>query len=829
MALEAGTRVGPYRIVSALGAGGMGEVYRARDPRLDREVAIKTLPLLSHLDADRVTRFEREAQILASLNHPHIARLYGLEEDGDARFLVLELVEGGTLAERLPKGPLPLPHVLTLARQVADALGAAHDKGIVHRDLKPANIGLSADGQVRVLDFGLAKTFTSASDDLLTTAAHSLPGAIVGTVAYMSPEQARGLPVDKRTDVWAFGCVLYELLAGRQPFQAATISDTIAAILNVEPDWSRLPASTPARLQWLVRRCLEKDATRRLHDIADARIEIEEMLAPGFSTASASTVVAPGPGARIGKRERIAWGLAALGVAAVAALAVSGNRAPSDLATSPALSSSILLPEGLRMWTLGSAGRFALSPDGRMLAMVLQEGNRPRQLWIRPLDTIAAQPLAGTEGAAFPFWSPDSKSIAFLADDKLKRISAAGGSVITLCDATSSSTGAWSRNDVILFTERPSAALSRIPASGGTPAPATTLDIENGDVQHWYPSFLPDGKHFLFFIVGSKTGGMTDARGIYAAELDSTAPPKLILQGGSNARFASGHLIFLKQGTLKAQPFDVDRLELTGVERPLAEQVIIAGAAATGSSGAFSVSDTGVLAYQVGSVTRSQLTWLDMDGKELSRIGEPADFADAVLSPDGSKAAVSIMDPSTGTRDLWTVDLTQNGLRERLTVDRSDDFAPVWSRDGRRLIYSSIRSHGIQLYERQPVPGGGERLVVEDSLGKFAADWSSNGQLLAYVAGGGIIGRSDLWIAPLTVGKPYAFAETRFIETQPRFSPDGQLLMFATNESAEFEVYAAPFPGPGARNESRRLEADGRGGAAIGSCSTSGRTACWSP
>ena len=618
MALQAGSRVGPYRIVSPIGAGGMGEVYRAHDPRLDREVAIKTLPQLSHADADRVSRFEREAQILASLSHPNIARLYGLEEDHGTRFLVLELVEGGTLAERLSAGPIELAALLRLARQVADALAAAHDKGIVHRDLKPANIGISGDGQVRVLDFGLAKAFAPGGDDSLTTAVASQPGAILGTVTYMSPEQARGLAVDRRTDIWAFGCVLYEMLTGGRPFSGATTSDTIAAILNVDPDWSRLPPSTPPRLEWLVRRCLEKDATRRLHDIADARIEIDEMLSPGFWTTPAAAAGHQRTGA--GMRERIAWGLAAVGIlAGIAGLVLGLNRTAVD---PPApLSSSILTPQGSRLWTsFTTAGRFAISPDGRLLAMVLQDGNQPAQLWIRPLDTAAAQPLAGTEGASFPFWSPDSKAIAFLAGGKLKRIPAAGGSVLTLCDATSSSAGAWNRDDVILFTERPGAALSRVDAAGGgTPAPATTLDVDSGDAQHWYPSFLPDGKHFLFFIVGSKTGGITDARGLYAAELDSTAPPKLILQGGSNAKFASGHLIFLKDGTLKAQPFDVDRLALAGTERPLAEKVVSAGAAATGSAGAFSVSDTGVLVYQAGSVTRSQLAWFDLKGTELSR------------------------------------------------------------------------------------------------------------------------------------------------------------------------------------------------------------------
>jgi Tol biopolymer transport system component len=794
-----GQTVGPYRVVEKLGEGGMGEVYRARDPRLERDVAVKALPSLFQADADRVTRFEREAQILASLNHPHIARLYGLEEARGSRFLVLELVEGGTLASRLRAGPLSIPQALTIARQIADALGAAHDKGIIHRDLKPANVGLSADVQVKVLDFGLAKAFSTDQSPAAETRTHVAatdPGTFMGTVAYMSPEQLRGLPLDKRTDIWAFGCVLFEMLAGSHPFARSTSSDTIAAILNVEPDWSPLPAATPPRLRWLLRRCLEKDAARRVHDIADARIELEEMLVPGFSAMSAAEAAPP---SRMQTREKIAWGVAALGL--LSALAWFGlgrfgllDNAPGE--ASP-VSASIVLPDGLRLWALNPAGRFALSPNGRSIVVVVQDSSNGSQLWVRPLHAPVGQLLAGTEGATFPFWSSDSRSIAFFAGGKLKRIDVTGGPVGTICDAASSSSGAWSQSDVILFTPRPGSALHRVPATGGKDVPATTLDESSGDAQHWFPAFLPDGRHFLFFVVGSATGGMTDPRGVYLGELDSTTAPRRILASGSNARYANGHLIFLQDGTLTAQRFDAERLELSGEPHPLAEQVLIAGAGATGTAGAFSLSTNGILAYQAGSITRSQLVWLDRQGKELGRIGDQADYADAVLSPNDASAAVSVMDPATATRDIWVYDLAR-GHRERLTFDRSDDFAPVWSPDGGQLLYSSIRSNGIQLYQRPAAPGGSERIVVLDRLGKFAADWSRDGKFLAYVGGGGIIGRSDLWIAPVG-GAPYAFAETSFVETQPRFSPDGEWLAFSTVETGSFEVYISPFPGPGRR------------------------------
>ena len=796
-----GQTIGPYRIVEKLGEGGMGEVYRARDPRLERDVAVKALPALFQADADRVTRFEREAQILASLNHPHIARLYGLEEAGGSRFLVLELVDGGTLSSRLGAEPVPILRALTIARQITGALGAAHDKGIIHRDLKPGNIGLSADGQVKVLDFGLAKAFgpdqSAAVAETRTHVAATEPGTFMGTVAYMSPEQLRGLPLDKRADIWAFGCVLFEMLAGGHPFARSTSSDTIAAILNVDPDWSRLPAATPPRLRWLLRRCLERDATQRLHDITDARIEMEEMLAPGFSTTQAAE---PAPALRMQTREKIAWGVAALGLLSVLTWIVLGRDGLLDSTPveTTAVSTSIVLPDGLRLWmSVNPAGRFALSPNGRSIVVVVQDSSNRSQLWVRPLRSPVGQLLAGTEGATFPFWSPDSRFIAFLAGGKLRRIDATGGRVDTICDAISPSTGAWSQSDVILFTPRPGAALHRVPAAGGKDVPATTLDESSGDAQHWFPSFLPDGRHFLFFAVGSATGGVTDPRGVYLAELDSTAPPKRILSSGSNARYANGHLIFLQDGTLMAQAFDMKRLEPSGEPHPLAEQVLIAGAGSTGTAGAVSVSTNGVLAYQAGSITRSQLVWLDRQGKELTRIGDQADYADAVLSPDETKVAVSVTDPATATRDIWVYALARP-TRERLTVDRSDDFAPVWSPDSLRLVYSSIRSNGIQLYERPATAGGTERIVVKDSLGKFAADWSHDGKFLAYVGGGGIIGRSDLWIAPVG-GAPYAFAETSFVETQPRFSPDGQWIAFSSAETTRFEVYISPFPGPGHR------------------------------
>jgi hypothetical protein len=464
MTLATGSRLGPYLVGPQLGAGGMGEVYRARDPRLGRDVAIKALPSLAGADSDRVGRFRREAQILAALNHPHVAAIYGLEEAGGSQYLVLELVEGGTLADRLGGGPIPLRDALRIARQTADGLQAAHEKGIVHRDLKPANIALTGDGHAKVLDFGVAKTLAGDSDAATVQHTPTQEGIVLGTAAYMSPEQTRGQPLDKRTDIWAFGCVLYEMLTGRRPFAGHTVSDTVAAVLGRDPDWAALPASTPARIHWLLRRCLEKDPKRRLHDIADARVELEDAEAAESGALPGSGNGPAAAGNRHAARERLAWTAAAVCLALLVGTAIAARR--GLLAPTPADSrvyrSSIVLPNQLRLTGRDSnpAGQFALSPDGRYLAFVAADTGRRSMLWIRPLDGIVPQPLAGTEDATYPFWSPDSGSVAFTQRPidqagfrgKLKKVPVTGGEPVTLCDVSIGAAGTWNRDGTILFT-----------------------------------------------------------------------------------------------------------------------------------------------------------------------------------------------------------------------------------------------------------------------------------------------------------------------------------------------------------------------------------------
>ena len=805
MALSAGTRLGPYEIVSAIAAGGMGEVYRARDPRLGRDVAIKALPDLSVADSEHVGRFQREAQILAALNHPHIAALYGLEEANGSQFLILELVEGDTLGERLKAGPLPLTEALTIARQVADALEAAHEKGIIHRDLKPANIALTTDGQVKVLDFGLAKTLEpDISKDMSNspTLAATQSGVILGTAAYMSPEQTRGRPLDKRADIWAFGCVQYEMLTGRRPFAGQTTSDAIAAILGQEPDWAALPAVTPVRVQWLMRRCLEKDPKRRLHDIADARIELDEALREPHEAGHAAPAVLTAPVVARGRaRERVAWITAGVCLLAlIVALAFGWAGVPGrPVGDNRPYTASIVLPEGLR-FAGPPAGRFALSPDGRGLAFVASDASGQPMLWVRPLDTVVARPLAGTDGAEFPFWSPDSRFVAFLAQGKLKKVEVSGGASSTLCDASFGATGAWNRDDVILFTPKGESALYRVSASGGTPSPATTLDAASGDTQHMSPFFLPDGLHFLYFALGSKTGGVADPRGVYVGSLDPGEPGKLLVQGGSNAQYAQGHLIFLRGSTLVAQAFDVSRLELGGEATPLTEQTQISNMTGTVSGGAFTVSED-ALAYQtVSSAVRSQLVWFDRAGKQIAVLGDQADYRDVSLSPDSARVAVSRIDPERGTHDLFIYDVLR-GLRERFTVDSGDEWAPSWSPDGGRLFFSARRQASVDLYQKASNGTGREDVLLEAGLGKYQASSSPDGRLLLYVAGGGAIGRSDLWVLPLSGDrKPFPFLETPFIETQGQFSPDGLWVAYASGERpGQLEVYVTPFPGPGAK------------------------------
>ncbi len=696
MALNAGTRLGTYEITALLGAGGMGEVYRARDARLNRDVAIKVLPDALADDPDRLARFQREAHVLASLNHPNIGAIYGLEESGTARALVLELVDGPTLADRIAEGPLPLDETLSVARQVADALEAAHDQGILHRDLKPANIKLTKDGRVKVLDFGLAKALEPVTGSVrlqpdltasptITSPAMTLGGVILGTAAYMSPEQAKGKPVDKRSDVWAFGCVLYEMLTSRRPFAGEDVTDTIVAVLSKEPDWTALPSSTPEALTRLLRRTIEKDRKRRLSDIADARLEIDEAGRPVPLIAAPVRPVAERRGL-----ERAFWAVAVLIAAVTGAAMISMWRENAGALTFqfeifPAANSTIVagLPEegGLPL---------AVSPDGTRVVFVATTADGTNVLWLRPLDALTAQPMQGTEGASSPFWSPDSRWIAFFADRKLKKISASGGPPTPLCDAPGNRNGTWGPNGSILFSPTNSAPIQRVSEEGGIPVPVTVL-AEN-ETGHVRPTFLPDGRHFLY---SSYFAGQTADVSIYLASVDSPARKLLVKGDTANVAFASGHVLFVRETTLMAQRFDVERLALDGEPFPIVENVLTA---LNPGFGVFSASTNGVLVYQAGSggYRASSLRWVDRSGKEIEEVSASGNFIDLDLSHDGKFAAVTSLERGQRSPDIWIYDLqVQEPANEDNVLSRIRCVARVGERAGRVPVLR-LHSKGVQ-------------------------------------------------------------------------------------------------------------------------------------
>jgi serine/threonine protein kinase/Tol biopolymer transport system component len=808
MPTERPARIGAYDVIGVLGVGGMGEVYRARDPRLHREVAIKVLPAVVVNDPERLARFEREAQVLASLNHPHIAQIYGLDESGRAPALVMELVPGPTLATLIaayPDAPLTMARALTIARQIADGLDAAHQKGVIHRDLKPGNVALTQDGDVKILDFGVAKSLDTAAPEAPRPPMATDAGVVLGTPAYMSPEQARGLAVDRRTDIWAFGCLLYELLTGRQPFGGITPSDSLAAVLEREPDMTIVPAGTPAGVRSLLRHCLEKDPRGRLRDIADARLALDDALnRPADRQAVADISAAGSSRPRPTVPVRTAWLLAGLGGAAATAIVLTILAGPSPADQPPRTIVSVVLPRGMKLAgsdldAQRSESRFAVSPDGRKLALIAAEESGRTRLWLRDLATAAFQPLPETDDASFPFWSPDSGSVGFVAAGKLKTIRLSGGTPVTVSDA-GFRTGAWGPGNLILFAPTRSSPLYVVPATGGVPAPATRLDKASGEVQHGSPAFLPDGRHFLYFSIGSLSGAL-DPRGVYLGSLDATEPAKLLLPGATAARYANGHVLFVQNGTLMAQPFELPGNVLRGAPFPLVEDVKLATAGATGDTASFGVSDNGVLVYQAAPGTESQPVSFDRAGRQLAALATAADYSDVALSPDGQRLAMSVRDPARSTRDLWLYGI-DDSRGQRLTFGPADEFAPVWSPDGRRLLFSSMTNGLVDLLVKE-VNGAGDALHVQVDnlgLGRYAADWSRDGRYIMYIGGGRAIQRSDLWVAPMASPRQArALLDSGFVETHGRFAPRRGWFAYASTETGQLEVYIDRFPERGAK------------------------------
>jgi Tol biopolymer transport system component len=795
MTIAPGTRLGSYEFVAQIGAGGMGEVYHARDTKLGRDVAIKVLPANFVNDPERLSRFQREARMLAALNHANIATIYGLEECDGVTCLVMELVSGETLAERVKAGPLGIEEALKIAVQIAEALEAAHEKSIIHRDLKPANVKVTPDGKVKVLDFGLAKAFlgdtasSNPAESPTLSAAATMQGVILGTAAYMSPEQARGKAVDKRTDNWAFGCVLYELLAGKQAFNGEDITDILAAVVRAEPDWNRLPLSTPSKIRDLLRRCLQKDKTQRLQAAGDARIEIHEALT---APTPAESVAAQRKG--LLRNIRVAWSIAAIAVVTAAlgwGAFVYLRHAPE--ATQPVR--FFVSPPGtgrlamIAATTTGAVvGPLTISPDGTHIAIVIPGADGKLQLWVRSLDTLAAQPLAGTEGAFQPFWSPDSRFIGFFAGGKLKKIDVTGGPPISLCDAPDPRGGTWNRDGIIVFAPMATSTLQRVSSAGGVPTTATALG--QGEAIHMRPFFLPDGKHFLYRASTGPGGGP-----IYVGSLNSAERKLLLNADSSNVFYSQGYLLFLRETTLMAQPFDAQRLVLTGDAFPIAEN--IRNTATTNPTGVFSVSQNEVLVYQTGTAAvGGQLLWLDRSGKQMGALGDPALYTDLELSPDGKRASVSITDQSGKGRDIWFYDVAR-GLRTRFTFGPVAAVTSIWSPDGSLIVFNANRKGHLDLYQKSSSGAGTEEVLLEDNLDKYPTSWSPDGRFILYRTGVGQTGRES-FILPLSGDhKPVRFLNTKFDEGYGQFSPDGRWVAYRSDESGRNEVYVAPFPGPG--------------------------------
>jgi Tol biopolymer transport system component len=798
MALSAGIRLGPYEVLSALGAGGMGEVYRARDTKLNRDVAIKVLPDLVAGDPDRLARFEREAQVLASLNHPNIAHIHGLEESGSGqaaiRAIVMELVEGPTLADRIARGPIPLSEALPIAKQIAEALEAAHEQGITHRDLKPANIKVREDGTAKVLDFGLAKIGEAEGrgpslSNSPTITAVSRPGMIFGTAAYMSPEQAKGLGTDRTSDVWAFGCVLYEMLTGSAAFHGDSVSEILSEVLKSEPDWGRLPADTPESIRRLLRRSLQKNRKLRLHDIADARIEIDDARSAPRDEGRAT------PGA-VRSRERIVW-ISAFGfVALIAAVwALWGSRPPApaaemrvDIATPPTTDTVSM----------------AISPDGQKVVFVAISEGRSR-LWLRALSSDAARPLEGTDRASLPFWSADSRSVAFFADGKLQRIDIDGGSIAVLADAVLGRGGAWNRDGDLLFAAGPAAPILRISDAGGEPASVTRVETPQ-QVGHGYPQFLPDGRHFLYFVLGSPEAG-----GVYVGQLGSSETKRLLPADAAAVYAPSGHLLFIRRSTLYAQDFDPVQRVLTGNPFPVAEGVAVD---ADGQS-ALSASAAGPIVYRTGPAdTPRQLVWFDQSGREIGTIGDPDLARPAVsLSPDGRRVAV--FKRVNSNIDIFLLE-TERGLPNRFTVDLADDIFPVWSPDGNRIVFSSTRKGGLDLFLKSASGTGNEELLLATPGLDVASDWSPDGRFLLYFSADPKSGY-DIWTLPLNGGgKPFPIVQTKSNERLAQFSPDGKWITYESDESGRYEIYVQPFS-----------DADGKVGGKVPVSSKGGAQVRW--
>ncbi len=788
MPLAVGEKLGPYEILGPLGAGGMGAVYRARDTRLGREVAIKIS------SAQFTDRFEREARAVAALNHPNICHLYDVGAlPSGAGYLVMELIEGQTLTDRIRQGPIPTEEALHIAAQIRDALEAAHEKLITHRDLKPGNVMITSESSssgsvVKVLDFGLAKqgregpvsgseAAQSPTQSPTLSMAATEAGMILGTAAYMAPEQAKGKPVDKRADIWAFGVVLYEMLTGERPFHGEDAGDILASVIKEQPKFDKVPA----KVRPLIESCLEKDPNKRLRDIGDAW-----RLLDSGAASQAAAGLQPGelPAHSHSRFGWITWGPSALLLIAVASLSFVHFRETHPVEQSLRYQ---IPPPGSAV-----AQYLALSPDGHNLAFVANNGG-PNQVWVRAMDTLESRALAGTDGATYPFWSPDGAYLGFFTDGKLKKIAVGGGPPQTLCDATSGRGGTWNRAGVILFSPGPASVIFRVPAAGGTPVPVTKLAGNGGGEGNRFPVFLPDGDHFVY----NAGSDRPDAAGVFVGSLNGAAPVRLLpdvsnaLYAPPAAQVAFGHLLFRREGTLMAQPFDAKGLKTAGDAFPIAEQVPISG---NNGFGAFSVSGNGMLVFRSGGgATSRELAWMDRTGKRLGVLGKPGDFAGINVSPDEKTVAVRI--GSGSQADIWLEDMARSVL-SRFTFRSGIGTSAVWSPDGSRLAFAlqTLGTYSSDIYQKPAGGNGQEELLLHAGINGYPEDWSPDGKWILYRQTGQKTAL-DLWLLPLNGDrKPVPYLQTPFDEEFARFSPDGKWMAYQSNESGRNQIYVQSVP-----------------------------------
>jgi eukaryotic-like serine/threonine-protein kinase len=807
MALASGTKLGPYEIASPLGAGGMGEVYRARDARLGRDVAIKVLPAHLSSSPDLRQRLEREAKAISSLNHPNICTLYDIGSQDGVDFLVMEHLEGETLAERLQRGSMPLDEALKIAIEIAGALDKAHDRGIVHRDLKPGNVMLTKNGP-KLLDFGLAKpapglssassvgplTPTTPTMTVAELSASASPltqkGTVVGTFQYMAPEVLQGSEADARSDIFSFGCMLYEMFTGRRAFEGKSQFSVLGAILDREPDRvSSVRPTSPARLDETVSRCLAKDPEQRYGCMHDVAIQLR-----GVKESTPQAAVTPGaPLQPATAGSRLPWLITA--IAALLALSVGALYLFQKPAPVVVVRSSILPPAGGAFALMAvESGPPVISPDGSKIAFSARDDKGKTALYVRPLNSTTAQALNGTDDAMYPFWSPDSREIGFFANGKVRRIDAAGSPPQTICDALNARGGAWSKDGVIVFTPTTSSALLRVSASGGTPEPASKLDTAHGENSHRWPFFLPDGKHFLYWV---RTAEGTQGNALNVGELGSLQG-KLLMKSESMAELSSGYLLFMREQTLMARAFNPRTLEFSGDATPVVEHVAVNGGV---TRPIFSTSQNGTLLYQTGETAGNwTLQWVGRDGKALGEVGQPDRYFFPAISPDGSRLAINLFNGTLGTQAIWIFDLIR-GTRTRLTFGAASQLAPAWSPDGRTIFFQSNASGGFHLYSRLADGSGSEQAVMES---KDAIDvlpiCSSDGRYLVFSKRLDSQAVIDLWVLPLFGDrKPFPIVQSSFTKSGAALSPDGKWLAYHTNESGRNEVYITAFPGGGAK------------------------------